>query len=152
MKKLLKKIALTLTFLFCSNTISSFAISLESVKSKDTEKTVSVYDGSGNLLYDKIQMSEYNKLKETKGIGVLLVVKVFFKALGVLGSISFVTEVLTGVSIPRWIHDNITIPIYNTSKTMEIYSRDRNVFNPYPPRSYQGATWKKNNFYVVVFN
>lgn len=44
----------------------------------------------------------------------------------------------------------ITIPVIDDGESATVYSLDGNIYNPYPPNSYEGATWINTNFLVVV--
>ena len=146
MKKMLCSmltLAIMLTF-----SIGSFANAVSMESQSNPKKVVSIYDGSGELI-DTMTEEEFEKM-ESERVGAWVVVKAVVKAAGVISTIAWCTEALTGVNVANWVYNNVSLPIYKTTKNMHIYSRSNTLYNPYPPHSYEGAMWKKNNFYVVV--
>lgn len=145
MKKILC-FMLTLCIILTSS-ISSFANGLSVESEPNKKEIVHIYDGSGELI-ETMTEEEFEASENQRASGTLIVR--IFAALGVVSTIAWCTEALTGVNVANWIYNNVSLPIYKATKTMRIYSRSGGITNPYPPNSYQGAMWKKNNFYVVV--
>ncbi|MBC5998399.1 hypothetical protein EAI30_16740 [Romboutsia ilealis] len=146
MKKILcfmLTLAITIT-----SSISSFANGVSMESESNQKEVISVYDGSGELI-DTMTEEEFESM-ESERISPWVVVKAIVAAGGVISTIAWYTEALTGVNVANWVYNNISLPIYKSTKTMHIYARSKTLHNPYPPHSYEGAMWKKNNFYVVV--
>lgn len=92
---------------------------------------------------------ENQNTQEKEGvIGTVCVVA--WAILGAVATVDYYVEKLSGKDIATWASENSKIPYTPYKIKIRIISSDGNVFNPYPPNSYQGAIWKQNNFRVEI--
>ena len=144
--------------------LSPIGVSAKSETNITRNKTYSVYNAQGELIgvvddlskaEQVISMSSLSLRTNTTSMQItstsklLATVRVIMK---VIAAVIFVSYQLTGVNLEEYLRTYVSIPAINALKKMYFYSRDGNTSSPYPPNSYEGAMWKRNNFYIVVEN
>lgn len=95
-----------------------------------------------------LKAENQNIPEEKSTIGMICVIG--WAILGGVATVDYYVEQLTGKDIAAWASQNSKIPYSEYKIKIRIRSSDGNVFNPYPPHSYEGAMWQKNNFYVEI--
>lgn len=162
-KKLIKKgtaVLLTLAILICSSGMSVFAIEQEGTSQKSYE----VYNGYGELIHvaDSLEEAESyipNANCDTRSSGAaLLAAKTAIKK-----AVPIVVGACVLYKTYKWTQGeaelidilDVIVPV----KTLQEIVAERsqlnlyataNGTNPYPPHSYQGATWIRSSFYYIV--
>ena len=144
--------------------LSPIGVSAKSETSITKNQTYSVYNAQGELVgvVDDLSKAEQvismnslslrsntTSMQITSAGKLLATVRVIMK---VIAGVIFLSYQLTGVDLNAYLRTYVSIPIINALKIMYFYSRDGNTSSPYPPNSYEGAMWKRNNFYIVVEN
>lgn len=128
---------------------SSLSVLASSIQTENEIKTFKVYDGAGNLLdtvNSKDDLSLYGIDQNQRAD--LLVAK-FTKTYGEIGMVHELALGLTKLTL--WLAETkVQVPYCPTESLVYIYSKDRNLYNPYPPNSYEGAMWPQNNFIIIV--
>lgn len=151
MKKIVA-VFMSAIILFCSISMNGYAAELEKTEEVQEDSKIKVYDSKGNLLEEfetKEQLNEYLGISE-KRVGSVgkMILKVIYDILIGLG-VMYMDEAITSLA-EYMTYDYFTFPPVEDGDTITVYSLDGNVYNPYPPNSYQGATWADNNFRIVV--
>lgn len=146
MKKIKRLIAVFMSTIVLFGTFGVKALAAEA----ETTSKIKVYDSKGTLIEELDSSEELNKyginedersaktkiMKLVKELGKELVIE-FLKA-GISDGFKYLKEY------------KITIPVIDDGESATVYSLDGNIYNPYPPNSYEGATWINTNFLVVV--
>lgn len=169
MKKRIIVLFSLLTFIITSNlgVLTTSAQTLD--KGTDNNAKYKVFNGYGELMYtsDSLEDAEQylaalnSNTSERSISSVFKVARTAFKKLPNLSTpvmVLCVTYKVGQYALGKAdVSDiiNEIIPL-NTLKEIAasldeviLYSRSSKIFNPYPPHSYEGAMWKKNNFYYV---
>ncbi len=152
MKKVTRFIAVVMSILMVFCSINIIPVSAEETLeiTPKTEKSIKVYDSKGNLIDEIDSMDELDKYfvnQQQRGVKekiVEIVCDVLYQL-----AIQFLCNLIED----GWNYLNeyeIEIPPIEPGEVATVYSLDGNVFNPYPPNSYQAVTWKQTNFIVVV--
>lgn len=151
MKKIVA-VFMSAIILFCSISMNGYAAELEKTEEVQEDSKIKVYDSKGNLLEEfetKEQLNEYLGISEKRVDPVgKIILKVIYDILIGLG-VMYMDEAITSFA-EYMAKDYFTFPPLEDGDIATVYSLDGNVYNPYPPNSYQGATWADNNFRIVV--
>lgn len=145
MKKIKRVMAvfMSVLILFSSLGKNTFAAETES-----TSK-IKVYDSTGNLIDELDSLDELTKYginPNTRAQQKLM--ELFYDVLKGLIVQYLVATIKNAFDYAN--EQNIKFPTVDPGDTITVYSLDGNIYNPYPPNSYQGTTWRNTNFIVVV--
>lgn len=150
MRKIRKIVAVFMSamMLIISIGMSTFAAELHEPTTESSK--IKVYDSRGNLIDELDSMCELSKYftNSKERMAEVAIAKFLYDVLVGL-TVLFVYD---GISnIWDYLQEyNITIPTVNPGDKVTVYSLDGNIYNPYPPNSYQAVTWERTNFIVVV--
>lgn len=150
MRKIKRILAVFMSAMVLISSIGMNVLAAESNESTAKSSTIRVYDSKGNLIDELDSMDELNKyFSNSKArMGEIAVAKFLYDVLVGL-TVLFVYDGIT--NIWNYLEEyDITIPTVNPGDEITVYSLDGNIYNPYPPNSYQAVTWKQTNFIVVV--
>ncbi|MEG0240785.1 MAG: hypothetical protein RR623_10150 [Bacilli bacterium] len=117
-----------------------------------------VYNSQGTLIGEtqnpdefmfKMQ-SDFTSIQPHSGKPIgRLVLAFIWGSLQTISTVEWVVDKVVGTY--NWVDANIRFaPDLNGTYPVVIYSNDGNIYNPYPPNSYQGWYWTQNNFYYVI--
>ena len=121
-------------------------------KEVETDSVIYAYDYNGELIETFKTEEELNDFlgisKARKAGGRLAVAKVLKE----VGEELLYKALVEGIENAYNYLKNlqISIPTLEVGQTATVYSLDGNIYNPYPPNSYQYTTWARTNFIVVV--
>lgn len=150
MGKIKRMIAVLISAMVLINSMGVNVLAAETSESATESPTIQVYDSQGNLIDELDSMDELDKyfIDSKAKMGEIVIAKFLYDvAVGL--TVTFVSIGI--VNIWDYLQNyNITIPTVNPGDTVTVYSLDGNIYNPYPPNSYQAVTWKQTNFIVVV--
>lgn len=155
MRKMKRLIAVFMSavILFCSIGMNGYAAEFGKMEETHEDNSkIKVYDSKGNLLEEfetKEQLNAYLGISEKRVDQVgKVILKVIYDILIGLG-VMYMDQAITSLA-DYMTYDYFTFPPVEDGDIITVYSLDGNVYNPYPPNSYQGANWAKNNFRIVV--
>lgn len=133
--------------LFCSIGMNTWA-----AESQERNSKIKVYDSRGDLLIEFDSLEEYNEYynsesKQRLAAEITIAKFIYDVAVGVTATfvVMGITNIYTYLS-----EYNITIPTIEPGEVVIITSLDGNIYNPYPPNSYQAIYWERTNFRVTV--
>ena len=167
-----KVIAILSMFLFTFTSSTStlvYANELQTNSKSSMEEQYEIYNGEGELLGVTNNLDEAEEYlsrlnsenSDERGSTVYQVAKtVIGKASPIILTTCVVYKVGQVVLGKAQVIDviDLIVPvktlaeIAGTVKNLRIYSNSITVSNPYPPHSYEGATWAKRNFYYIIGN
>lgn len=147
MKKILQ-ISLIITMFICS--ISPVFAKSTSV---DTSETFTVYNSDNIALatFNTLEEAEqFIRLQNNEKINPGQAWEVLKAIIDWTGRIITLITVYDEISNPQsWLNQRFVFD-NTTDAEVIVYSNDGKVSNPYPPNSYEGWYWEKNNFYYVL--
>lgn len=162
MKKLL---SLCLVFsLLCSLVTPAFAVDNTPLP---TEKNYKVYNGYGEIIYEADTLEEaevyLNSLSGSRSVSrsAILAARTAIKIVTTIVLVDCTIYTVQGVLLGKADLIDIIDLFFPIETLMEIeknreyisvYTSSGTIVNPYPPNSYQGTRWIKDNFYCVVGN
>lgn len=151
----MKKITRILAMIMCVVTIVSNMgmITTHAAGAENTGKgkaTIKVYNSKGVLLEELESEEELQKYFSQSGER-----SVKTKIIEIIWDVikGYIVDYVKKEIDDAWTYLNeykITVPKIEAGEIATVYSLDGNIYNPYPPHSYQGATWVNTNFIVVV--
>ena len=155
MKKMKRLVAIFMSaiILFCSIGTNGYAAELGKVEETHGDNSqIKVYDSEGNLLETfetKEQLNDYLGISEKRAgsVGKMILRVIYDILIGV--GVEYMDQAIRSFA-DYMTYNYFTFPPMEDGDIVTVYSLDGNVYNPYPPNSYQGANWPKNNFRIVV--
>lgn len=135
--------------------IETSVLAAESEKAKEVQETnvhkVKIYDSTGNLIDEldsKEKLDEYFTDSKERGPIKKKIIE-FLVKVGEAWAVQYAADGIDNV-IQYLANYKITIPKVEPGDIVTVYSNDGNIYDPYPPNSYQSVTWRKTNFVVAV--